>query len=192
AWSTPTVTTRPARYDCLSCRAEPLRIMTVVTTPQELDERFRTVVGGLTVPEESGDPQAPVREDSRLTGATALRLFDAQLASRHLDLAARWLRSFGEGFYTIGSAGHEGNAAVAASLRSTDPALLHYRSGGFYCARANQDGPGDPIRDVLRGLVAAATDPIAGGRHKVFGHPRLGIIPMTSHNPSTLTREAVV
>ena len=44
-----------------------------------------------------------MREGSGLTGERALRLFDAQLASRHLDLAARWLRSFGEGFYTIGS-----------------------------------------------------------------------------------------
>ena len=44
----------------------------------------------------------------------------------------------GAGYYTIGSAGHEGNAAVAAALRPTDPALLHYRSGGFYLARARQ------------------------------------------------------
>ena len=28
-----------------------------------------------------------------------------------------------------------------------------------------------PLRDVLLGLVAAADEPIAGGRHKVFGHP---------------------
>ena len=92
-------------------------------------------------------------------------------ASRHLDLAARWLRAQGEGFYTIGSAGHEGNAAVAAALRPTDPALLHYRSGGFYLARAPQV-PASPtaLRDVLLGLVAAADEPIAGGRHKVFGH----------------------
>ena len=69
---------------------------------------------------------------------TALELFDAQLLSRHLDHAARWLRGRGLGFYTIGSAGHEGNAAVAAALRPTDPALLHYRSGGFYLARARQ------------------------------------------------------
>src|SRR5690625_6907780 len=58
----------------------------------------------------------------------ALELFDAQLGSRHLDLIARQLRAEGAGFYTIGSAGHEGNAAVAAALRPTDPALLHYRS----------------------------------------------------------------
>src|SRR5665647_3760618 len=61
-----------------------------------------------------------------------LEVFDAQLGSRHLDLAARWLRSQGKGYYTIGSSGHEGNAAVAAALRPTDPALLHYRSGAFF------------------------------------------------------------
>jgi 2-oxoisovalerate dehydrogenase E1 component len=102
-----------------------------VTTPQELDEYFRATVGALTAPDERGDPSAPVRTGTALTGAMALQLFEAQLASRHLDLAARWLRSFGEGFYTIGSSGHEGNAAVAAAVRPTDPALLHYRSGGF-------------------------------------------------------------
>jgi 2-oxoisovalerate dehydrogenase E1 component len=77
---------------------------------------------------------------------------------------------------------------VAAALRPTDPALLHYRSGGFYCARANQAGEFDPIRDILRGLVASAAEPIAGGRHKVFGHPRLAIIPTTSTVASHLPR----
>jgi 2-oxoisovalerate dehydrogenase E1 component len=160
-----------------------------VTTPQQLDERFRTAVGGLTAPDVSRDPQEPVREGTRLTGAQAVELFEAQLTSRHLDLAARWLRSFGEGFYTIGSAGHEGNAAVAAAVRASDPALLHYRSGGFYCARGRPGrGPAEPIRDVLRGLVAASTEPIAGGRHKVFGHPELAVIPTTSTIASHLPR----
>ena len=62
-------------------------------------------------------PSAPVRPDSRLTGATLLAIFDAQARSRQLDLDARWLQQQGRGFYTIGSAGHEGNAAVAAALR---------------------------------------------------------------------------
>ncbi|WP_458329378.1 thiamine pyrophosphate-dependent enzyme [Micromonospora soli] len=44
----------------------------------------------------------------------------------------------------MGSAGHEGNAAVAAALRPTDPALLHYRSGAFYCLRAAQAAGGFP------------------------------------------------
>ena len=151
-----------------------------VTTPQDLDERFRAALAGLTPAPDRRDPEKPVRDGTALTGAQARRLFDAQLASRHLDLAARWLRSFDEGYYTIGSAGHEGNAAVAAALRPSDPALLHYRSGAFYCARAAQVPGSDPLRDVLRGLVASAKEPIAGGRHKVFGHPDLHIIPTTS------------
>jgi 2-oxoisovalerate dehydrogenase E1 component len=159
-----------------------------VTTPQELDERFRAAVGSLEAPERARDPLSPVRADTGLTGALALELFDAQLASRHLDLAARWLRSFGEGFYTIGSSGHEGNAAVAAAVRTTDPALLHYRSGAFYCARATQAGGTEPIRDILRGLVASTAEPIAGGRHKVFGHPDLAVIPTTSTIASHLPR----
>ncbi|MDG4805512.1 thiamine pyrophosphate-dependent enzyme [Micromonospora sp. WMMD1120] len=222
-------------------------------------------------------------------------------------MAGRWLRSFGEGFYTISSAGHESNAAVAAALRPTDPALLHYRSGAFYCVRAAQaaadparaagraddsaptadparaadpaddsaptadparaasrsradhpaqvtaeparaagraddsapstdparaasrsasapatdpdsgpvptpaadpaagqgfdsepsveaaDGGGfsayaDAARDVLRGLVASSQEPIAGGRHKVFGRADLAVVPTTSTIASHLPR----
>ncbi|GIH17032.1 thiamine pyrophosphate-dependent enzyme [Rugosimonospora africana] len=163
-------------------------MLSSVTSPQELDERFRTALGELATPERRRDPDEPIRDDTRLTGAQASRLFDAQVTSRHLDLAARWLRGFGEGYYTIGSAGHEGNAAVAAALRPTDPALLHYRSGGFYTARAAQVPGSDPARDVLRGLIASASEPIAGGRHKVFGNAELDIIPTTSTIASHLPR----
>jgi 2-oxoisovalerate dehydrogenase E1 component len=130
---------------------------------------------------------APVRAGSALTGARCLQLFDAQLASRHLDLAARWLRGKGAGFYTIGSSGHESNAAVAAALRPDDPALVHYRSGAFYLVRAAQ-ADRDGIGDVLLGLAAAVTEPIAGGRHKVFGHSDLHMIPVTSTIASHLPR----
>ncbi|WP_433217370.1 dehydrogenase E1 component subunit alpha/beta [Microtetraspora malaysiensis] len=123
-----------------------------------------------------------------LTDTRLLELYDSQLGSRHLDLAARELRAEGAGFYTIGSAGHEGNAAVAAALRPTDPALLHYRSGAFYLERARQVPGTDPLRDVLLGVVAAASEPIAGGRHKVFGHPKLNVIPQTSTIASHLPR----
>ena len=112
------------------------------------------------------------------------RLFDVQLASRHCDHAARWLRSQAKGYYTIGSSGHESNAAVAMALRTTDPALLHYRSGGFYLARAGMAG----VRDILAGVVAATDEPISGGRHKVFGRHDLAIIPQTSTIASHLPR----
>jgi 2-oxoisovalerate dehydrogenase E1 component len=111
-------------------------------------------------------------------------LYDIQLASRHCDLAARWLRSQGKGYYTIGSAGHESNAILAMATRPTDPALLHYRSGGFYLGRAGLPG----ISDILSGVVAATSEPISGGRHKVFGRHDLAIIPQTSTIASHLPR----
>jgi len=162
----------------------------------ELDQRFLSAVASLPSGHTAGvDGQAGWfdREAWPLGGERLLELFDAQAGSRHLDLAARYLRAEGRGFYTIGSAGHESNALVAAALRPTDPALLHYRSGAFYLARAAQlPGslmPGSqPLLDVLLGLVGAADEPIAGGRHKVFGHHDLAVIPQTSTIASHLPR----
>ncbi|MDO3636673.1 thiamine pyrophosphate-dependent enzyme [Mycolicibacterium sp. KC 300] len=151
---------------------------------ESIDTNFLAAVRAMT----AGTP----RDGTRLTAPLALDVFDAQLRSRHLDIAARELRSEGKGYYTIGSSGHEGNAAVAAALRVTDPALLHYRSGGFFLARAGQaggvDGMARAVRDVLLGLVAAAAEPISGGRHKVFGSHGLNVIPQTSTIASHLPR----
>ncbi len=115
-------------------------------------------------------------------------VFEAQAASRQLDFVARDLQQQGRGFYTISSAGHEANALVALALRPDDPALLHYRSGAFYLARAGQVAGSTPVRDVLQGLLGLADEPIAGGRHKVFGHPDLAVIPQTSTIASHLPR----
>jgi len=156
--------------------------------PEPTDEHFITTVSAMSGSAGSRPHEDALRDGSSLTVGHCLALFDAQLGSRHLDLAARWLRSQGKGYYTIGSSGHEGNAAVAAALRPTDPALLHYRSGGFFLARAAQVGGRDPLRDVLLGLVAATDEPIAGGRHKVFGRHDLNIIPQTSTIASHLPR----
>jgi len=147
-----------------------------------VDRRFVTQVQKWGDPDKlRSDLAEPLNEDIDLTGREALALFRSQVESRHLDLQARLLKKRGEGFYTIGSSGHEGNAAVAAALRPTDPALLHYRSGAFFLQRARQMGRSDDaMRDVLLGMVAAATEPIAGGRHKVFGHPDMAVWPQTS------------
>ena len=118
----------------------------------------------------------------------AATLFESQVTSRLLDHTARWLRGQGHGYYTIGSAGHESNAAVALATRPSDPALLHYRSGGFYVARASQAPGHDAVGDVLRGMLARTTEPISGGRHKVFGHRDLDVIPQTSTIASHLPR----
>lgn len=155
---------------------------------EKIDEYFVDAVGALAAGATRTDRSAPIVATSTLTVQDVLDLFDSQLGSRHLDLAARWLRSRGKGFYTIGSSGHEGNAAVAAALRHTDPALLHYRSGGFFLQRARQVDGSDPLRDVLLGLCAATDEPISGGRHKVFGRRDLNVIPQTSTIASHLPR----
>ncbi len=154
----------------------------------EVDRAFVAAVRALE-PTERRAPDLPIDERTTLTGGRALELFDAMLGSRHLDLTARWLRQKrGAGFYTIGSSGHEGNAAVAAALRPTDPALLHYRSGAFFLERARQVPGTSALYDVLLGICAASDEPIAGGRHKVFGSHPLAVIPQTSTIASQLPR----
>ncbi len=130
----------------------------------------------------------PIGSGSPITVGTCLELFDAQATSRHLDIAARRLGVAKRGYYSIGSSGHEGNVVLAQALRSTDPALLHYRSGAFFVHRCRQVPGLDPIRDVLLGVVAAATEPISGGRHKVFGSAPASVIPQTSTIASHLPR----
>jgi 2-oxoisovalerate dehydrogenase E1 component len=147
-----------------------------------LDTYFRTSLSDLSA------SQSAIALGDADKSAWWWRVFDAQATSRQLDFVARELQQAGRGFYTIGSAGHESNALVAMALRPTDPALLHYRSGGFYVARAQQVSGSTPISDVLQGLMGLADEPIAGARHKVFGHPDLAIIPQTSTIASHLPR----
>ena len=72
---------------------------------EKIDEYFTATIAAVPAGEGRGgvDRNAPILPSSALTVQDVLDLFDAQLGSRHLDLAARWLRARGEGFYTIGS-----------------------------------------------------------------------------------------
>ncbi len=133
-------------------------------------------------------PAAPLRREGSLTASTALALFEDQVASRQLDVAARELKKTDRSFYTIGSAGHENNAVVGARTRPTDPAFLHYRSGGFVMARARQLPGSTPVLDTLLGVVASSDDPIAQGRHKVWGSRAMWIPPQTSTIASHLPK----
>lgn len=153
-----------------------------------VDEAFVAGVRALSAARERASIEAAIHGGTALTGKRALALLDSQMASRHLDLAARKLRASGRGFYTIGSSGHEGNAAIAEALRVDDPALLHYRSGAFFVHRASRVPGQTPLRDVLLGIVASREEPIAGGRHKVFGSATLAIPPQTSTIASHLPR----
>jgi 2-oxoisovalerate dehydrogenase E1 component len=139
-------------------------------------------------PSSRRDLDAPARAGATLTGRDALGIFESQVTSRQLDLEARAMRARGQGFYTISSAGHEGNACVAAALRPTDPALLHYRSGAFFLERARQVPGETPVMDTLLGMAASSEEPIAGGRHKVWGSASLNVPPQTSTIASHLPK----
>ena len=134
------------------------------------------------------NPQAPFAAHSDLSQIEFLQIFTAQMRARHLDLVAREMRARNEGFYTIGSAGHEGNAVLGQLSRTTDPAFLHYRSGAFMMARGFKDPDGDPILDTALSLAASRDDPTSGGRHKVWGSKKLWVPPQTSTIASHLPK----
>ena len=123
-----------------------------------------------------------------LSAVAAVAIFRAQCTSRALDRTSRAMQKAGQGFYTIGSSGHEGMAAVAAALRPTDMAFLHYRDAAFQIARAAQV-PGQSMTwDMLLSFASSSDDPISGGRHKVLGSRELTIPPQTSTIASHLPK----
>ncbi len=136
----------------------------------------------------SGDVPTPAGDAGGLGADDLLAIFTAQVTSRHLDRVSRKMQAKGQGFYTIGSSGHEGSAAVAYALRPTDPAFLHYRDGAFQIARAGQVPGQTPIMDMLLSFTASSDDPISGGRHKVLGSKALSIPPQTSTIASHLPK----
>ena len=87
-----------------------------------------------------------------------------------IDHAARWLQAQKLGFYTIGSAGHESNALVALALRPDRPGAAALPLRRLLPRPCRPGRATTASRDVLLGMAAAADEPIAGGRHKVFGH----------------------
>ncbi|KKC24393.1 thiamine pyrophosphate-dependent enzyme [Sphingomonas sp. SRS2] len=123
-----------------------------------------------------------------LSDAQAVSIFRSACLSRALDRVSRTMQAKGQGFYTIGSSGHEGMAAIAAALRPADMAFLHYRDAAFQIERANQV-PGQSILwDMLLSFACSSDDPISGGRHKVLGSKVLNIPPQTSTIASHLPK----
>ena len=141
-----------------------------------------------------GDVHATPRDEEAVLPGSALdargfrELLESQLISRHLDLMARVLRVQNKVFYTIGSSGHEGNAMVARLARHTDPAFLHYRSGGFMAERFRKIPGMDPVMDSALSFAASKDDPASGGRHKVWGSKPLWVLPQTSTIASHLPK----
>ena len=140
----------------------------------------------------AADFPAPVSsltlKDSGLTADELVTLFDVQLLSRHLDRVSLKLQARGEGFYTIASSGHEGNAGIAWALRPDDMAFLHYRDAAFQIGRSFQVPGTTPLWDMLLSFSTSKEDPISGGRHKVLGSKQLAIPPQTSTIASHLPK----
>ncbi|HGG64751.1 MAG TPA: MFS transporter [Rhodobacteraceae bacterium] len=123
-----------------------------------------------------------------LPNTKLVELFRSQVLSRQLDRTSRMMQKAGQGYYTIGSSGHEGMAAVAEALRPTDMAFLHYRDAAFQIQRSQQV-PGQNIAwDMLLSFAASCDDPTSGGRHKVLGSKALFIPPQTSTIASHLPK----
>ncbi|MFT5757877.1 MAG: 2-oxoisovalerate dehydrogenase E1 component [Alteromonadaceae bacterium] len=136
-------------------------------------------------------PQSTIKltpNDVGLNNNEIIDLFETQVMSRHLDLQSRVMQKKGQSFYTIGSSGHEGNAAYAKAFRADDMAFLHYRSGAFVIQRSKQVPGQTPLYDMLLSFSASKYDPISGGRHKVLGSKTLNIPPQTSTIASHLPK----
>ena len=121
-----------------------------------------------------------------LPAETLVDWFDTQIMSRQLDLMAR--RTKGETFYSIGSSGHEGLAAIATASRLTDMAFLHYRDAAFVIQRRKSVSGSTPLYDMALSFAASSEDPVSGGRHKVLGGADIYVPPQTSTIASHLPK----
>jgi 2-oxoisovalerate dehydrogenase E1 component len=152
---------------------------------EAIHEKFVAKVKDGRLPRRTSDLQPG---ELGLAGEALVEMFYSQCVSRQMDRMSRRLQARGEGFYTIGSSGHENNAAVAQALRLDDIAFLHYRSAAFQIHRAKKLPGQTPCWDMLLSFAASAEDPISGGRHKVLGSKPLFIPPQTSTIASHLPK----
>jgi len=152
---------------------------------EAIHEKFVARVRDGNLPRRTADVRP---QDVGLAPEAMVELFYSQVASRQMDRLSRRLQARGEGFYTIGSSGHENNAAVAEALRVDDMAFLHYRSNAFQIHRSKKLPGQTPLWDMLLSFAASSEDPISGGRHKVIGSKPLYIPPQTSTIASHLPK----
>ncbi len=78
--------------------------------PGDLMDRAEIVHENFLARVARGDLPAGRAPDDALNRQEAVALFRAQVLSRALDLASRTMQKAGQGYYTIGSSGHEGMA----------------------------------------------------------------------------------
>ena len=154
-----------------------------INRAQVVDDNFKAYVKTLTKPNKLLD-----LKEVGLDEKAFVEMFTSQIMSRQLDLMARALRLENKVFYTIGSSGHEGSVMLGRLTRHTDPAFLHYRSGGFMMERSRHIPSIDPVYDTCLSFAASKSDPASGGRHKVWGSKELWVLPQTSTIASHLPK----
>lgn len=152
---------------------------------ESIDENFKKFVNEKHFPNSRSQTTL---QQSGLTPAEFMDLFETQVMSRQMDLRARILKNQNECYYTIGSSGHEVNAVWGKVFRITDMAFVHYRSCAMMIQRAKQLPGSTTLYDTMLSFVASSEDPIAGGRHKVFGSYPLMVPPQTSTIASHLPK----
>lgn len=132
----------------------------------------------------------PISSGRKWHGSQALllELLESQFLSRILDYTSRHLKTLNQSYYTIGSAGHEGNVLLGRFLEKKDLCFLHYRSGAFMVERLRGQGRKTIVKDMLRSLTCSTLDPVSGGRHKVWGSFETNVPPQTSTIASHLPK----
>ncbi len=140
-----------------------------MTTPQDLDERFRDAVAALTAGDRraTGRGTGPGRHRPRPARPRGRCSTPSSPAGTSTSPPAGCAAS-ARAYYTIGSAGHEGNAAVAAALRHDRPGvaalplrrvlLRPRRPGGRGHGRHRPDRRRRPRRAARHGRLGARAD----------------------------------
>lgn len=148
-----------------------------------IDRNFKQRVQACDLPH---NPSSKTLSDLNISTEMLVDWFDTQIMNRQLDLMAR--RTKGQTFYSIGSSGHEGLAAIASAARLTDMAFLHYRDAAFVIQRRKSVPGSTPLYDMALSFSASSEDPVSGGRHKVLGGADIYVPPQTSTIASHLPK----
>ena len=156
---------------------------------EPIDQYFYDCIERWRAEEGAGPEARGPAESVSLSVEDCLAYFDAQLQSRHLDFAARWLQCKARGLlhHRLDRTREQRGPRPGAGCRRPGAAPLPLRR---FLRRPRGAGGGGPTagpRRVARPGGRSA-DPISGGRHKVFGHPALSVIPQTSTIGSHLPR----
>ena len=152
-----------------------------------VEQLLDPAIASAPAPDRRLSPRDPLQPGSTLTAAAAMAIFEDQVTSRQLDVAARELKKTGRSFYTIGSAGHEHNAVVGA--RPAHPPIPRFcTTGPAPCMARARQLPGRRRRSTrcLASWPERRSD--LTGSTQGLGQPPLWVPPQTSTIASHLPK----